>query len=77
MKIHHSEFRVDEGKKVDLGKWPTRIKPLYKSEKNYEKLLEEQKEALYHLQNLQYAHDRYAMLAIFQAMDAAGKDGAV
>jgi PPK2 family polyphosphate:nucleotide phosphotransferase len=77
MKIHRREFRVREGEKVDLDERPTRIKPLYKSKSDYEKLLEEQKEELYHLQNLQYAHDRYAVLAIFQAMDAAGKDGAV
>ena len=77
MKIHRRDFRVDEDEKVDLDKRPTHIKPLYKSDKDYEKLLEEQKEELFHLQNLQYAHDRYAVLAIFQAMDAAGKDGAV
>jgi PPK2 family polyphosphate:nucleotide phosphotransferase len=77
MKIHRKDFRVDEGEKVDLDKRPTHVKPLYKSDKDYEKLLEAQKEELFHLQNLQYAHDRYAVLAIFQAMDAAGKDGAV
>jgi len=77
MRIHRSEFRVDEGKKVDLDKRPTRVKDLYESDDDYEKLLDEQKEALNHLQNLQYAHDRYALLVIFQAMDAAGKDGAI
>ena len=77
MKIHRSEFRVGEDEKVDLDKRPTRIKPLYKSKDAYEKLLDEQKDELYHLQNLQYAHDRYALLIVFQAMDAAGKDGAI
>jgi len=77
MKIHRSEFRVREDEKVDLDERPTRVKPLYKSKDGYEKLLETQKDELYHLQNLQYAHDRYALLVVFQAMDAAGKDGAI
>ena len=34
-------------------------------------------ERLRELQNLLYAHDRYALLLIFQAMDAAGKDSAI
>jgi PPK2 family polyphosphate:nucleotide phosphotransferase len=77
MKIHRKDFGVAEGEKVDLDKRPTRIKALYKSEDDYEKGLDEQKADLNHLQNLQYAHDRYAVLVIFQAMDAAGKDGAI
>ena len=77
MKIHRSEFRVAAGKKVDLDRRPTHVKPLYASNNEYQKLLDEQKTALNHLQNVQYAHDRYALLVIFQAMDAAGKDGAI
>lgn len=77
MKIHGSEFRVEEGKKVDLDKRPTRVKALYKSKDHYEKLLDEQTSELNHLQNMLYAHDRYSVLAIFQAKDAAGKDGAI
>jgi PPK2 family polyphosphate:nucleotide phosphotransferase len=34
-------------------------------------------EALAHLQDMLYAQDRWAVLLIFQAMDAAGKDGAI
>ena len=34
-------------------------------------------EALAELQDRLYAHDRHAVLLIFQAMDAAGKDGAI
>jgi PPK2 family polyphosphate:nucleotide phosphotransferase len=51
--------------------------PLYKNKKDYRKLLLEQTEELDELQNRMYAHDRYAMLIIFQAMDAAGKDGTI
>lgn len=32
---------------------------------------------LYELQKILYAHDKYAVLCIFQAMDAAGKDGTI
>ncbi len=53
------------------------MKPVYKSKKKYNKLLEEQVEELSSLQRLHYASNRYAVLLIFQAMDAAGKDGAI
>jgi len=77
LKIHTRTFRVLHGEKVDLDKRPTRIDPLYKSKGEYEELLSEQKDKLTHLQNLQFAHDRYAVLAIFQGMDASGKDGVI
>ncbi|MCB9496495.1 MAG: polyphosphate kinase 2 family protein [Fibrobacteria bacterium] len=77
MKIDTKEFRVPPGKKVDLARWPTEVKPVYKSKKHYEELLEEQVEELSDLQRLMYASDRQALLLIFQGMDAAGKDGAI
>ena len=77
MKIESKKFRVGEGEKVRLKKWPTRVKPFYKSKEHYQKLLEEHTRKLSARQGLLYAHDRYALLLIFQAMDAAGKDGAV
>ncbi len=77
MKINVKDFRVPEGEKVNLKKWPTLVDPVYKSKKKYHKLLEEQVEELSALQRLHYASDRYALLLIFQAMDAAGKDGAI
>ena len=77
MKISSKDFRVKEGDEVDLGKWPTKVEPVYKSKGHYQKLLEEQVAQLSSLQQLHYASDRYAVLLIFQAMDAAGKDGAI
>jgi len=77
MKIKSKNFRVQEGEKVDLKKWPTLVKPAYKSKKKYKKHLKEQVEELSALQRLHYASNRYAVLLIFQAMDAAGKDGAI
>src|SRR5579863_10059292 len=70
-------FQVREGDKVDLKKWPTVVKPLFKSKKEYRTLLDDHIEELSSQQNLLYAADRYALLVIFQAMDAAGKDGAI
>jgi PPK2 family polyphosphate:nucleotide phosphotransferase len=71
------DFRVRPGAKVKLGKWPTRVKPYYQSKKTRNELLGEYRAELSELQNVLYAHDRYALLLIFQGMDAAGKDGAI
>jgi len=77
MKIHLKSFRVREGQDVDLKRWPTAVKPLYGNRRGYEELLESHQELLRKRQALLYAHDRYSLLLIFQAMDAAGKDGAI
>src|SRR5665811_423003 len=77
MKIKSKDFRVREGDKVNLKKWPTTVKPAYKSKEQYQKLLEEYVAQLSLQQQLLYASNRHAVLLIFQAMDAAGKDGAI
>lgn len=77
MKIHSKDFRVREGVEVNLRKWPTKTPPVYKSKKQYKALLGDHVEQLSALQQRLYASDRYAILLIFQAMDAAGKDGAI
>jgi len=77
MKIDINDFRVPVDKKVELDSWPTRVEPVYQSKKQYKKLLEAQIDALREQQQLQYADDRNSLLLIFQAMDAAGKDGAI
>jgi len=53
------------------------VKPFFKSKKHYHKRLDEGIEELSDLQRMQYASNRHAILLIFQAMDAAGKDGAI
>ncbi len=77
MKINSKDFCVPTGKKVILEDWPTRVKRAYTSKKKYHKLLDDQVEALSSLQRLHYASNGYAVLLIFQGMDAAGKDGAI
>ena len=76
-KIHADEFRVRPGKKVDLSRWPTKVKPNYASKEEYKALLAEHTEKLSARQTLLYASNRYSLLLIFQAMDAAGKDSAI
>jgi len=77
MKIDAKDFRVREGKKVKLKKWPTKVDPVYKSKDQYQEILSGHVQHLSALQNLLYACNRYSVLLIFQAMDAAGKDGAI
>ena len=77
MKIHIKDFRVPDGEKVDLEKWPTDVKPVYKSKEQYKEKLDEHIAKLSALQQLHYASGRYAVLLIFQGLDAAGKDGAI
>ena len=72
-----SPYRVKPGARVSLDRWPTLVKPHYASKQDYERLLAGQVSKMSKLQNVLYADDRYALLVIFQAMDAAGKDGAI
>ncbi|MEN9355816.1 MAG: hypothetical protein RL318_3141, partial [Fibrobacterota bacterium] len=77
MKIEIKDFQVEPGKKVSLKRWPTEVKPVYKSKQHYQELMDGQVEELSDLQRLLYATDKHALLLIFQGMDASGKDGAI
>ncbi len=77
MKINSHDYRVPHGKKLKLDEWPTIGKSICKSKKHYRDLLKEHVEQLSALQRLHYASNRYALLIVFQGMDAAGKDGAI
>ena len=77
MHIKSSDFRVRAGQRVDLRKWPTLVDPVYKTNEEYQALLARHIKALSAQQELLYASGRHAVLLIFQAMDAAGKDGAI
>ena len=77
MKIKSKDFRARPGARIKLKQWPTLVKPICKSKKQYQKLLAEHVAELSALQNLHYAANRYALLLIFQGMDSAGKDGAI
>ena len=77
MTINPKHFLVREGSDVNLKKWPTLIDPVCKSKEQYSELLNEHVAQLSSMQQLHYATNRHAILLIFQAMDAAGKDGAI
>ncbi len=77
MKIQSGDFRVPEGKKLHLGKWPTKVKRFYKSKDDYQDMLKAHIGRMDALQQLLYASNQRAVLLIFQAMDAAGKDGVI
>ena len=77
MKIDPKDYQVKEGKEVDLKKWPTLVKPYYGSKERYREILAEHVEKLTSLQRLHSASGHYALLLIFQGMDAGGKDGAI
>ena len=75
MKI--DKFRISEGSKVDLKDHPTDFTGDYTEKDDAVKDLEENVERLKELQDMLYAQDVHSLLIIFQAMDAAGKDGAI
>lgn len=77
MNINSADFQVKAGKKVKLDKWPTLVTPYYQTKDDYQKILKEQVKELSEQQNLLFASNHYSVLLIFQAMDAAGKDGAI
>ncbi len=77
IKIDLSPFTYTGVNQFVESESPTKIPDIYKDSKEYKELLEEYQEEIDELQNMMYAHDRYAVLLIFQAMDAAGKDGTI
>jgi PPK2 family polyphosphate:nucleotide phosphotransferase len=77
MKHVPDDYRVHEGTEVKLRKWPTEVKPIYDSKHEYRKLLEQHVTQLSEQQELLYSSNSFSILLIFQAMDAAGKDGVI
>lgn len=75
--IDIGRFRVRPGARLNLARKPTRIPELYRDKEDAEQQLRRQVERTADLQEKLYAADRHALLLIFQAMDAAGKDGAI
>ena len=70
-------FLAREGKKLDLQDHPTDFTGDYNEKKDAVKDLEKNIKRLAELQNVLYAQNVYALLIIFQAMDAAGKDSTI
>jgi PPK2 family polyphosphate:nucleotide phosphotransferase len=77
MKIDSKDFLIRPGEKVRLKDRPTKVKPVYNSKEEYKELLEKHVKELSSIQQLLYGSNKYALLLVFQGMDAAGKDGAI
>jgi PPK2 family polyphosphate:nucleotide phosphotransferase len=71
------KFLVKPSTKISLKDFDTDYTGEELSKKDAEELLENSRKHLAELQDCLYAHNKYGILIIFQAMDAAGKDGAV
>jgi PPK2 family polyphosphate:nucleotide phosphotransferase len=67
--VPDSGFKLSDIKPDDTGK--------LESKEDAEKSLSGNIEQMAELQNILFAQDKYALLIIFQAMDTAGKDGAI
>jgi PPK2 family polyphosphate:nucleotide phosphotransferase len=70
-------YRVAEGQKVKLKDFKTSDTGSYQSKDEAEEVLGSNIERMRELQSKFYASNSYSLLLIFQAMDAAGKDGAI
>lgn len=75
--IPTESFEVKEGKKLILKDHKTQYKGKELNKKEATSMLEDSRKELAEIQDKLYAHNKYSVLIIFQAMDAAGKDGAV
>lgn len=71
------KLRVKPGKKFRLKDYDTEYTGKVLNKADAEKLLEIGRKHLAEIQDKLYAHNQHSVLIIFQAMDAAGKDGAV
>lgn len=75
--MNTEKFLVKEGSRLDLRKHPTDFTGDYTDKKQAVKDLEKNVARLREMQDVLYAQDMRSLLIIFQAMDAAGKDGAI
>ena len=70
-------YRVTNGKKFRLKDFDPEDTSGMKDKKQAKEVLQHSRDLLSEFQEKLYAQDRWALLIIFQAMDAAGKDGAI
>ena len=75
--IDINKYFAKPDKKVDLSKWDTEYKGDKLDKESSLEILESGKEKLSAIQDVLYADNKYSVLIIFQAMDAAGKDGSI
>ena len=71
------DFKITPGKPLILNEFTTDQTGSFSSKKEANKNLEKNIKTMRELQSMLYAHNKYSILLIFQAMDTAGKDGAI
>ncbi len=74
-KIDIDDFKFNGKGEFSIKKSETKVKDFYDDKEDYETALKSIQTELDELQEKMFAHNRYGLLVIFQAMDAAGKDG--
>lgn len=72
-----NRFRYDGDKSLKIKKAPTKVDDLYEDNTHYEALLRQQAAEIDKWQERMYSHNRYGLVVVFQALDAAGKDGTI
>ncbi|MDP5121021.1 MAG: polyphosphate kinase 2 family protein [Spirosomaceae bacterium] len=72
-----NSFKVDGSKSIDIRSFATDIEQTYQDKSDYKDQLKSLTQKLDAIQEKMYAHNRYGVLVIFQALDAAGKDSTV
>ena len=75
--MNHSHYLVSPGGKFHLSECRPDAHESFKDKDEAAEKLAEDIESMRKLQDVFYAADTYSLLIIFQAMDAAGKDGAI
>ncbi|MBP8155496.1 MAG: polyphosphate kinase 2 family protein [Leadbetterella sp.] len=74
-KFNIKDYQITGSEKFNAKDHPTKINDFYKDKADYEAILKSLQTEMDELQSIMYAHSKYGVLAVFQAMDAAGKDG--
>ena len=75
--IYDPHIIASPGKKILLGEYDTNYTGVFTSKGQAKHKLKEDIKKLKILQDKLFAHNKFALLMIFQAMDAAGKDGTI
>lgn len=74
-KIDIDDFKFNGKGKFLIKKSETKVNDFYDDKEDYEIAIKSLQTELDELQEKMFAHNKYGLLVIFQAMDAAGKDG--
>ena len=75
--LDHGPYTVKPGSSVSLSRFSTEAGPEFAKKSEARKALKEDVSRLAEAQRILWANEEYSVLIIFQAMDAAGKDGTI